>query len=179
MTRPYASLLLTVLITVVLSPGTALGRSDSGLPAQIAVGDVNLSLIKQQTVRYAGLIRIYSLAFYTRAEQQPKGMSGPTHCLIAVYHRALTRELLAEAANRILQRQHPPEVIQRHRESLEQLHEAYVDIHPGDRYRLCHIAGTGLSLSHNQGTPLILGNEDFARLYLGIWLGPDGILDDS
>lgn len=157
-----------------------LSRAEAVLPAQIAVGEVTLPRLEQQTVRYAGLIRVYTLARYARAGHPLSGSApGPTQCLVALYHRALKRELLAEAATRILLRQHPPEVMETYRPMLDRLHDAYVDIRPDDRYRLCHIAGKGLSLSHNDGTPFTLANEDFARLYLGIWLGPDGILDDD
>lgn len=153
-------------------------RAEVALPAAVEVGDERLSLIRQDTIRYGGLFRVYSLGVYAPAPQPLPQLlaTDASTCIEARYHRDLAREILIEAAHRILQRQHPAPRLQAFSDGLARLHAAYVDIRVGDSYRLCRLPDSGLTLDHNGRRVLFQPDPELARLYLGIWLGAGGIL---
>ena len=153
-------------------------QAEAPLPNAVEAGDERLPLIRQDTIRYAGLFRVYSLGVYA-PEPQPLPRLLATDagtCIEARYHRDLEHEILIEAAYRILEQQHPESQLQAHRDGLAHIHAAYVDIRAGDRYRLCRLRDAGLTLDHNGRRVLSQPDPGLARLYLGIWLGPGGIL---
>lgn len=153
-------------------------QAEAPLPGSVQAGDERLALIRQDTIRYAGVFRVYSLGVYS-SEPQPLPRllaTAASTCIEARYHRDLEREILIEAAYRILEQQHPALQLQAHRDGLARIHAAYVDIRAGDRYRLCRLRDSGLTLDYNGRRVLFQPDPDLARLYLGIWLGPGGIL---
>ncbi|BCO30826.1 hypothetical protein TspCOW1_09290 [Thiohalobacter sp. COW1] len=176
----YLCRLRTWLAGLLLALATP-AQAEAPLPVAVEVGEDRLSLIRQDTIRYAGLFRVYSLGVYAPAPQPlPQLLAADAStCIEARYHRDLEREILIEAAHHILERQHPTPRLQAFSDGLARLHAAYVDIRAGDRYRLCRLRDSGLTLDHNGRQVLFQPDPELARLYLGIWLGPGGILDDN
>lgn len=65
----------------------------------------------------------------------------------------------------------PAATIETLRPRLNQLHQAYEDLKPGDRYALTYLPNSGTYLELN-GTPrLSIEGADFAAAYFAIWLG--------
>lgn len=168
---------LSGLLLILATPAQA----ETPLPVAVEAGKERLPLIRQDTIRYAGLFRVYSLGVYAPAPQPLPQLlaTEASTCIEARYHRDLEREILIEAAHHILERQHPTPRLQEFRDGLMRLHAAYVDIRAGDSYRLCRLRGSGLTLDHNGRQVLFQPDPELARLYLGIWLGAGGILDDN
>ena len=61
---------------------------------------------------------------------------------------------------------------------IDELHGAYRDVSPDDRYALTYRPGVGTSLEWNGRRLVTIPGADFAAAYFGIWLGPRP-LDES
>lgn len=153
-------------------------RADTGvfLPTQ-AVGDTVLELKGTGDVYYARLIHVYDAALYGPAQTPAPELlaSGAPACLELVYRVGLDRDKFVLAAERILARQHAD--LSPLRPRIDALHAAYRDVSEGDRYRLCYTPEVGTELALNDTALIRIEGEDFARTYLGIWLGAQPLSD--
>jgi hypothetical protein len=61
---------------------------------------------------------------------------------------------------------------------VENLHTAYRDVRPSDRYTLTYQPKIGTTLRLNDESLVTIPGADFAKAYFGIWLGTPS-LDDS
>lgn len=62
---------------------------------------------------------------------------------------------------------------------LARVDELYRPVKEGDEYRLRFIPGKGIQFSLNDEILGLVPGDDFARVYLGIWLSPSFSLDAS
>ena len=127
------------------------------------------------TARYL-LFRVYDAALYTNVDSESdtdvvaQPGSQPA-CLEICYHRALSAEVLATAADKVLSEQNSPVELAEIQPQIDQLHNAYKPVSVGDRYRLCRDQSAQLTLSLN-GKPLTtVAGREFSTRYLDIWLG--------
>lgn len=124
---------------------------------------------------YLRWIKIYKAALYGPASVAARlllDMQAPM-CLEIHYLKPIERGIFIEAANKILQRQHTRQELQDLRARIDQLHKAYVNVGPGDRYSLCYSPKAGTTLLLNGEPRVTVEGQDFARAYLGIWLGKE------
>jgi hypothetical protein len=125
--------------------------------------------------RYAVFIRVYGAGLYG-----PEGVPGDSLLergeskrLEIEYFVDIKASDLALAADTILKKQLSPSQFQALEPRIRQLHDAYRDVRPGDRYAMEYLPGDGTRLTLN-GEPLVtVAGPDFARAYFGIWLGND------
>jgi hypothetical protein len=91
------------------------------------------------------------------------------------YFRSIKGPDFGEAADKVLAKNFPEEVIAPLRKRLDRINRFYRDVKPGDRYALTYLPRRGTELSYN-GTPLVLiEGADFASAYFAIWLGRNPI----
>jgi hypothetical protein len=136
-----------------------------------------LALRSTGSAYYAGVIRVYDAALYAVPGADPDALTAGTasRCLILAYRRAVSRDLIVEAANEVLERQGIEAAALG--APLDQLHAAYRDVGPGDRYRLCHTPGGEAELALNGEVLARVGGDAFATAYFGIWLR-DGAISE-
>lgn len=146
--------------TVVFAPG-------------IEFAGAELELKATAYAYYLRWIKIYKAALYGLPGVEARrllDMRTPM-CLDIHYLKPIGREIFIEAAEKILRRQHGKRELQDLRNGIEQLHRAYKDVEPGDRYSLCYSPKDGTTLLLNGEPQVTVEGRDFARAYLGIWLG--------
>lgn len=133
-------------------------------------------------VNYLGFIKVYD-AELVAPPGVPRGLilsENTPKCLILNYEVSLKAEDLVESAETILQRQQPAEILDTVRSHIDNMHGAYSDIRSGDSYSLCYdniSATTTLSLNKREVISII--SPVFSRVYFGIWLAPEKVLDES
>jgi hypothetical protein len=115
------------------------------------------------------LFHLYDAALYHDGGELDDE-SGAAVCLEICYRRDFSAAQLTEAAEQQLGKQHPNGLPAELHGKVDALHLAYRDVRENDRYRLCHLPGSGTRLELNQRGLATIEGEDFARVYFGIWL---------
>ena len=77
----------------------------------------------------------------------------------------------------ILQRQHPATTLARLDAPLKKLQASFGNIKRGDRYALDYTPQRGLNVERNGAVIFNSQNQELAKVYLGIWLAPQGLPD--
>ena len=77
----------------------------------------------------------------------------------------------------ILKRQQPAATLARLDAPLKQLQTSFGDIKRCDRYALDYNPQRGLKLERNGQVIFTSQNHQLAKIYLGIWLAPEGLPD--
>lgn len=90
------------------------------------------------------------------------------------YFRDIDRNDVIKAATATLERQ---QASTRLKQELDKLHASFRNIRSGDRYALDVRPGRGLNLEINGKVVFSSRDEELAKAYLGIWLGPKGLSD--
>lgn len=140
----------------------------------------SMETIGQGEVRYMGLFKVYDASLLARkATTGGKVLDGEiSKCLILNYALPVTIDKFIRSAEMVLQRQHDKEDLRAVRQEIDALHAGYRDVQEGDSYTLCYDAlssTTTLALNNEELVRVV--SADFARVYFGIWLGPDAPLD--
>jgi len=150
----------------------------AGFAPALELGAERLAIRGSGTAYYARLFRVYDAALYAPAGSQVADLvdgSAP-RCLQIEYRRAVTRDIIVEAADTVLRRQGVP--VAQLQARLDRLNAAYRDVGPGDRYQLCYAPGTDTRLALNGQELIRIPGDDFAVAYFGIWLGAGAISED-
>ncbi len=112
----------------------------------------------------------------------PQGFQGDvlspavSKSLQLTYLYPLKREELIEAAWITLERQHSPSLLASLRDEIDQLHQRFSAIKPDDRYQLSYDSQQqSLTLLFNDEAVFRSQNPALAQVYLGIWLGENGL----
>lgn len=139
-----------------------------------------LTLRGSGEVRYLGLIKVYDAFLYLAEETPPDQVLHPksSRCLLLSYEVDLSVENFIEAADKVLNRQHDTEHIERIQNQLDQLNLSYRDVRENDQYLLCYdgnLKQTNLRLNGKLLTTLT--SDIFAEIYFGIWLGEKAPID--
>lgn len=141
--------------------------------------DASLTSRNQHLVRYL-FMDIYTATLYAQSDsnltdvldtQQPVRLS-------LQYHRSIDREDMIKAAGVILERQHPASQLAPLQADIDQLHSHFTDVSEGDTYSLTRTAEGELQLHYNDQLSFRSKTPGLAEIYLGIWLGQDGLSDD-
>ncbi len=140
------------------------------------VGSGTLPLRGLGLAKYLRVIKVYVAALYVDPAVGPdRVLEDVPKKLELSYLRSLKGGDFAQAANKVLPDNVPAATIAQVRPRIEQLHQLYQDIQPGDRYTLTYVPGVGTELAHNGKARGIIPGADFAAAYFAIWLGPDPI----
>lgn len=178
---------LCVALLLTLAASVAQGRT--GDPVTVAgaqfapaasLAERRLPLAGTGIARYGYFIKVYAAALYA-----PEGVGAPAllsgeHPLRLEIHylRELEAKVLAEAAEKVLERQLPAALFQELRPRIDRFHGFYQDVAEGDRYAMEYVPGAGTTLLRN-GRPVgSVEGADFAAAYFGIWLGGDPLSED-
>ncbi|HMO52662.1 MAG TPA: chalcone isomerase family protein [Kiritimatiellia bacterium] len=165
-------LITFILMALALSTPVHADRFERLFPESFPVGGADLVRkgVSQLTVGY--IFRVYVAAFYQLPDQGPNDVLGdyPRHLEIE-YLRGISRSAFMDAAEDMLARQHPPEVIEAIRPQIEAINRLYTDVRKGDRYALTYLPGRGTELFFNGESQGVIPGEEFARVYFSIWLG--------
>ena len=132
----------------------------------------NLILRSTATATWMKFVDVYVAGLYAPGSSNPQQVldgSKPLSLEIG-YLVALDREKLVKAANIALARQHNEVKLSAHKQYINQLHDKYLGVKEGDRYRIDFRPGNGLKLILNDRQLAHINDDEFALLYLGIWL---------
>lgn len=171
---PAAIALLPALIFALPAGASVITVGDARFPVMLVDETGGTMELKGAGLaRYAVFVRIYGAGLYG-----PEGVSaadllerGDPKRLEIEYFVDVGASDLALAANTILERQLTTEQLRALEPRVRQLHQAYRNVRPGDRYVMEYLPEQGTVLRLN-GEPLItVEGRDFARAYFGIWLG--------
>ncbi len=149
--------------------------ASTDFPERIQLENHALQRIGSGTARYGGIIRVYDAALYAPSRSSRADIldTAVPKRLEIVYHRSIEAELLAEAAQHTLERQHGTDVLDRWRYDIQRLHAAYRDVSDGDRFALAVVPGQGVTLEFNGREVARIDEPEFGRIYFGIWLGDE------
>ena len=93
------------------------------------------------------------------------------------YLRDLDHSDITQASATILKRQHPATTLARLDAPLKKLQASFGNIKRGDRYALDYNPQRGLNVERNGAVIFNSQNQELAKVYLGIWLAPQGLPD--
>lgn len=151
--------------------------------AETCIGDPSkLIQVGSGTVHYLGIIKVYDATLSVNQVVLKENILDPeiSKCLKLEYAVSLTVEDFIQGAEMVLQRQHSKERVSLVREQIDVLHAQYRDVEKGDFYTLCYdSASSTTTLSLNKEDLVKVVSVDFAKIYFGIWLGPESPLDEN
>lgn len=129
--------------------------------------------------RWKWVVKVYAAAFYLPAGITRFDPSDDVARRLEFnYLVGIEGSDFGPAADKLLARNFPEETLAPLRERIAQVHAAYVDVKPGDRYALSYVPGQGTELTLNGRRLVMIEGADFARAYFAIWLG-ERPLDDG
>lgn len=122
---------------------------------------------------------IYAAALFTQPDINPQQAFDEQHDLRLelFYLHDLKHSDITRASATILKRQQPAAILDRLDAPLKQLQASFGDIKRGDRYALDYNPQRGLKLERNGQVIFTSQNHQLAKIYLGIWLAPEGLPD--
>ena len=141
-------------------------------PEEVRIGQDTLTLRGVGLVRQLFFIKVVMAALYVQNGTPVE------HVLSDVGKRVEMRsfrtipadDFIREAENALAENV-PAATIELLRPRLDQLHQAYEDLQPGDRYALTYLPNSGTHLELNGSPRLSIAGADFAAAYFEIWLG--------
>lgn len=126
--------------------------------------------------KFLHTIKVYAGALYLAPGVAPERvLEDVPKRLELSYFRAIQAGDFGKAAMKVLADNVPSSTIDRLKPRIEQLHQLYENVQPGDRYGLTYLPGVGTELSLNGVRKGMVEGADFASAYFSIWLGPDPI----
>ena len=122
---------------------------------------------------------IYAAALFTPPDISPQQAFDEQRDLrLELYYlRDLKHSDITRASATILKRQHPATTLASLDAPLKKLQSSFGDIKRGDRYALDYNPRRGLKLERNGQIIFTSQNHQLAKIYLGIWLAPEGLPD--
>jgi hypothetical protein len=141
---------------------------------RLEAGGTTLVLHEVGLLRYRVVFKGYVAALYLGEGVRPaEVLEDVPRRLEIEYFWAIKAPGFAEATDRGIAANVPPETVERLRPRIARLNALYEDVKPGDRYALTYLPGVGTELALN-GRPLgTIGGTDFAAAVFAIWLGPN------
>ena len=173
-----------LLIALALTFNAAVAADDAALineasfPAQWREGSQIMPRQGQIVLTYLWA-DIYAAALFTQPGIQPQQAFDEQRelRLELFYLRDLEHSDITRASATILKRQQPAATLARLDAPLKQLQTSFGDIKRGDRYALDYNPQRGLKLERNGQVIFTSQNHQLAKIYLGIWLAPEGLPD--
>ncbi len=172
---------IPLLLTSLLLALPASAAVESGVEFdEVAVVDassrepIELELCSTGLLRYKRIFRGYAAALY----REQCDVAGPDLAAAPLklelsYFWSIGGHRFGEAAEKLLRRSLDPAEFAEIEVRMRRLHAAYRSVSPGDRYALTWRPGVGTELSLNGEALVTVEGDDFARAYLGLWLGDE------
>lgn len=171
---------LAILISLLTTSASTLAQE----PVQVADTTFEQQVnIGAESVEIAGTGIITWLFFDVAAGALylPKGMTydqwngNASKRLELTYFYEVTNSDFVEAAWEGLNGNLTSQQLEALKPRIEQLHQNYQTVSPGDRYALTYIPGKGTSLALNGKLLVTIEGDDFAESYFKIWLGENAM----
>jgi hypothetical protein len=141
-------------------------------PDEVRIGQDTLTLRGVGLVRELFFIKVVMAALYVQDGTPVDRVFADVGKRVEMRSfRAIPADAFIKEAEIALAENVPAATIERLRPRLDQLHQAYEDLKPGDRYALTYLPNSGTSLELNGRPRRSIEGADFAAAYFQIWLG--------
>lgn len=172
----YLLICFVLLFSSVTSANPAERLKEASFPAQLSGRSPALERKSQGVLTYLWA-DVYAAALFNEPQVSPKQAFAEqrAQCLELYYFRDIDRSDVIKAANATLARQQSKATLNRLQQQLDQLHATFKNIQRGDRYMLSVKPQQGMSLERNGQVIFTSPDPELARVYLGLWLAPDGL----
>lgn len=141
-------------------------------PVEVRVGQDALTLRGVGLVRELFFIKVVTVALYVQDGTPVEQALSDVGKRVELWSfRTIPAEDFIREAEIALAENVPMATIAMLRPRLDQLHAAYEDLKPGDRYALTYLPNLGTYLELNGGPRCWIEGADFAAAYFEIWLG--------
>lgn len=165
MTQRMALLLLLLLV---LTNSGALA-SQPPFAAQVTVGERQLELLGSGVLRFGLLVDVYAAALYADGGVDEVLADDQAKRLELHYFRAIEREQIVAAAEKVLRQQLGEDAFKDLQPALHRWHESLSGVAAGDRY-VMEYDGKEMRLSLNGEVVARSQDLRLAAAYFGIWL---------
>lgn len=167
---------LLLLLSPIAQANPAERLKEASFPAQLSDRSPVLERKSQGVLTYLWA-DVYAAALFNEPSISPQQAftEQRAQCLELYYFRNIDRTDVIKAANVTLARQQNKATLTRLQPELDQLHDSFQNIQRGDRYALFYHPQRGLSLERNGKVIFSSANPELARVYLGLWLAPNGL----
>lgn len=147
-----------------------LAATASATAEQLLLDDRQLSRTALTRACYLGFIKLYDAEYF----RSTRDAVGDGRCVRLSYLREFSAGDLDEATVETFRKRHGGDLVERYRDTLTQIGEAYRAVQPGDRYTYC-VADSGGALWRDRRAVVRVAEADFAARFMQIWvLGEDG-----
>ena len=141
-------------------------------PEEVRIGQDTLTLRGVGLVRELFFIKVVMAALYVQDGTPVEQVFSDVGKRVELQSfRTIPAEDFIREAEIALAENVPAATIELLRPRLDQLHQAYEDLRPGDRYALTYLPNSGTYLELNGSPRLSIEGADFAAAYFEIWLG--------
>jgi hypothetical protein len=155
-------------------PEAAVGAST--FPEQYLIGQDTLTLRGIGLVRELLFIKVVTAALYVQdGTPVEQALSNVGKRVEMESFRTIPADDFIREAEIALAANVPAALIGMLRPRLDQLHQAYEDLKPGDRYAITYLPNSGTHLELNGNIRVSIEGADFAAAYFEIWLGGNPI----
>lgn len=176
MTRTFSGWVLGLALLAGAGTAQAEAVTSQGveIPATVTVADTELVRFGHGVARYAGIFRVYVAALYGPGDVPPDELldRNVPRRLEITYLRSVAAADIREATDVVLAEQYSAAERAVLADRFEAFNALYEDVGEGDRYAYeYHPDGEASRLYRNGELQGTVSGADFARAYLGIWLG--------
>lgn len=141
-------------------------------PDEYRIGQDTLTLRGTGLVRELFFIKVVTAALYVQdGTPVEQALSDVGKRVEMQSFRTIPADDFIREAEIALAENVPAATIDVLRPRLDQLHQAYEDLKPGDRYAITYLPNSGTHLELNGKLRVSIGGADFAAAYFEIWLG--------
>ena len=141
-------------------------------PDEYRIGQYTLTLRGTGLVRELFFIKVVAAALYLQ-DGMPveEALSDVDKRVEMQSFRTIPVEDFIREAEIALAENVPAPTIDALRPRVDQLHQAYEDLRPDDRYAITYLPGSGTHLELNGVVKITIQGADFAAAYFRVWLG--------
>ena len=165
-------LLFTIWVAVPLWVLHGAAVDASKFPNHYLIGQDTLTLRGIGLVRELFFIKVVTVALYVQdGTPVEQALSDVGKRVEMESFRTIPADDFTREAEIALAENVPAATIDMLRPRVDQLHQAYEDLKPGDRYALTYLPNSGTQLELNGNPRVRIEGGDFAAAYFQVWLG--------
>lgn len=167
----------TVTTFLLLSLSSTLSAEKPLFPKQISLEGHEFERLGEYRYVYRIFFPLYEVALYTEARACAEDVltAKAPFRLQFRYLREIEKSIILKSAGRMLEKNLSGKEQKAIADRVATINRAYTSVGKGDRSSLTFIPEEGTTLRINGETKVTVAGNDFARLYLQIWLGPEPI----
>ena len=150
------------------------------IPLEADVDGETVVLFGHGIARYARIFRVYVAALYGPEDTAPEDLltSDVPRRLVITYLRDVGADDIRKATDVVLDEQYDDDERAELADRFDEFNALYRDVGDGDQYAYVYVPdGEESRLYFNGELQGTVTGEDFARAYLGIWLGENALSD--